>query len=102
MNQELLQINPDLEFLFEEYELPSHLGDHFLAVYLLEDTDESEKEELIEIFETLIRETGIVNENCVIVYSRCIEGINQVLMMYRNNDNPILRDFVRPKFFSFL
>ena len=50
MNQELLQINPDLEFLFEEYGLPSHLGDHFLAVYLLEDTDESEKEELIEIF----------------------------------------------------
>jgi hypothetical protein len=101
MNQELLQINPDLEFLFEEYKLPPHLGDHFLAVYLLEDTDESEKEELIEIFETLIRETGIVHENCVTVYSGCIEGINQVLMMYRNNDNPILRDFVKTLTFHY-
>lgn len=95
MNEELLLINPDLEILFEEYELPPHLGDHFLAVYLLEDTDESEKEELIEIFETLIRETAISSENCVELYGRCIQGINQVLMMYRNNDNPILRDFVK-------
>tara|TARA_Y100000992_G_scaffold302653_2_gene277994 strand:- start:7085 stop:7813 length:729 start_codon:yes stop_codon:yes gene_type:complete len=101
MNEQLLQINPDLEILFDEYKIPPHLGDHFLAVYLLEDTDESEKEELIEIFETLIRETGIVHENCVTVYSGCIEGINQVLMMYRNNDNPILRDFVKTLTFHY-